>query len=95
MSISSVRDTQRRVGRRLDGGAEAVRNPDGPNAEEQGRSDPDARPRPDAAIDGAPKKYHAFMSYSHAADGKLAPALQDALHAKEFLAVNHAPVFFV
>jgi hypothetical protein len=24
--------------------------------------------------------YHAFMSYSHAADGKLAPALQSALH---------------
>src|SRR5262245_14720031 len=25
-------------------------------------------------------KYHAFLSYSHAADGKLAPALQRALH---------------
>jgi hypothetical protein len=24
--------------------------------------------------------YHAFRSYSHAADGKLAPALQSALH---------------
>lgn len=24
--------------------------------------------------------YHAFISYSHAADGKLAPALQNALH---------------
>ena len=25
-------------------------------------------------------KYRAFISYSHAADGKLAPALQRALH---------------
>jgi hypothetical protein len=25
-------------------------------------------------------KYKAFISYSHAADGKLAPALQTALH---------------
>jgi hypothetical protein len=25
-------------------------------------------------------KYHGFISYSHAADGKLAPALQRALH---------------
>ena len=26
------------------------------------------------------KKYDAFISYSHAADGKLAPSLQNALH---------------
>ena len=32
------------------------------------------------ATPAAPKTYDAFMSYSHAGDGKLAPALQSALH---------------
>lgn len=39
--------------------------------------------------------YHAFMSYSHAADGKLAPRVQSALHrlAKPFFSLRALHVF--
>jgi hypothetical protein len=33
-----------------------------------------------SAPPGSPRLYTAFLSYSHAADGRLAPALQSALH---------------
>src|SRR6516164_8101701 len=35
---------------------------------------------PDNALPPKPRQYRAFISYSHAADDKLAPAIQSALH---------------
>jgi hypothetical protein len=66
MSISSVR--------------EAKHNGEGTDlgVREPGQATP---PRGDAAVGVTSKKYHGFISYSRAADGQLAPALQSALHA--------------
>jgi WD40 repeat protein len=65
MSISSVR--------------EAKHNGEGADLGVQ--AGPATPPRGDAAAEATSKKYNGFISYSRAADGQLAPALQSALHA--------------
>ena len=50
---------------------------------------------PGSNPDEAATRYKAFLSYSHAADGKLAPALQAGLHrfAKPFFRLRAVRVF--